>query len=105
MTSLVALSSRQDRCEHLCWVGVSSGSAVWTKKLHFVVVVVPVASVSAVSSFSVYSNPEVPAIVQSQDIIDVHASPAVTPSVSNVLSLSLSVEVVVALSVSAGVAH
>ena len=57
------------------------------------------------SSFSIGSDPEVPSVVQSQDVVHEHISPAVTPSVSNLLTLSLSVKVGVALSVSAGVAH
>jgi hypothetical protein len=50
-------------------------------------------------------NPEVPAVVQLQDVVEEHISPAVTPSVGDLLSLSLSVKIGMALSVSAGVAH
>jgi hypothetical protein len=60
---------------------------------------------SSVSVGSIRSDPEVLSVVHDHSGIHEHISPGVTPSVSNLLTLSLSVEVVVAPSVSAGVAH
>jgi len=103
--SLMTLTSPQDRRIQHDGISFVSSTSVWPLHENFIVIVIPVGSVSRISAGDVRPGPEIPVGGEIHDNIHRHILPALSPHVVAMLSLTVPVEIEVTPSVTARVAH